>query len=180
MIANPEIDLRDEQIVAQLHQLGVCHLVRLSADAPVADWPPAQLIAALAAHSQSRMRSALILLFLRQPEFGDSARLAVRQLDELAANTLRLYYQAAFYLQRELEPELRVCIAGWKPLPDLFSAELGLPPANTLAVETALQALGEIHHRLTGWAYNWAGAYRQDIPLFLKQLRRFLHEPLIT
>jgi hypothetical protein len=180
MIANPVINTRDEQLVAQLHRLGVCHLVRLSTDAPVVNLPSVQLLAALAAHPQARMRSALILLFLRQPEFSDSALPAVRQLDELAANTLRLYYQAAVYLQRELEPELRACIASWRPLPDLFSTELGLPQVNTLTVEAALQALGEAHRRLTGWAYNWAGSYRQDIPLFLKQLRRFSHEHLIS
>lgn len=179
MIANPVINRCDEQLVAQLHRLGVCHLARLSVDAPPVGVPPVELLAALAAHPQSRMRSAVILLFLRRPEFANHARLAVQQLDESAANTLRLFYQAAVYLQQDLEPELRAYLKDWRPLPDLFSLELGLPPARTVAAGVALDALGQTHQRLTGWAYNWAGSYRQDIPLFLKQLRRLSHEHLI-
>lgn len=57
------------------------------------------------------------------------------------------------------------------PLSDLFSNDLGLP----VPVETALTALGELHARLSGRAYNWRGSYREHVPLFLRQLRRAFH-----
>ncbi len=180
MITNPVIDTHDEQLVAQLYRLGVCHLARLSVDVPTVNLPPIELLTALAAHPQSRLRSALIPLFLRWPDYGDHIRLAIQQLDEPAANTLRLYYQAAVYLQQELDPELRACLKDWKPLSDLFSLELGLPPASTVSPKVALETLGQAHRRLTGWAYNWADSYRQDIPLFLKQLKRSSHEHLLA
>jgi len=80
--------------------------------------------------------------------------------------------QAAVYLRPELEDELRQHSDDVAPLPDLFSAELGLPALGSLPAGAALDALGDLHHRLSGQAYNWAGSYRQHIPLFLRQLKR--------
>ncbi|HLB48789.1 MAG TPA: hypothetical protein VJL59_17405 [Anaerolineales bacterium] len=163
---------RDEQLVAELHRLGVEHLVRLQPELPCAPLLPVDLIAALAAHPQARFRNSLILLFLRRPAYSRFVPAALVRLDLPAATTLRLCYQAAVYLRPELEDELRQHSDDVAPLPDLFSAELGLPALGSLPAGAALDALGDLHHRLSGQAYNWAGSYRQHIPLFLRQLKR--------
>ena len=169
-----ELD-HDEMLVAELHRLGVRHLVRLWPGAAYPPLPPAELIAALAGHRQARLRGALILLFLRRPSLSGAALEALGSLTGVAADTLRLYYTAAAYLRPELEAELQAHSDDVSPLPDLFSAELELPAQGTIAVEAALQSLGEVHARLSGRAYNWAGSYRQHLSLFLRQLKRPAH-----
>jgi len=163
---------RDEQLVAELHRLGVEHLARFQSDAAHASLAPDDVIGALAAHPQARFRSSLILLFLRRPSFSRLVPQALTRLDLAAATALRLYYQAAVYLRPELENDLRPYSDDVAPLPDLFSAELGLPPPGSLPTAEALTALGDLHRRLSGWAYNWSGSYRQHISLFLRQLKR--------
>ncbi len=76
---------RDEQLVAQLHRLGVEHLARLQPDLPCAPLSPVHLITELAAHSQARFRSSLILLFLRRPSFSQFIPETLTQLDLSAA-----------------------------------------------------------------------------------------------
>jgi len=169
---------RDERLVAELHRLGVRHLVRLYLDAPLAPVPPLELMSALAQHPQARFRSALILLFLRRPSFSQFVPTALAWLDNASATTLRLYYQAALYLQPELEGDLRAYSDDHTPLPDLFSAELGVPPPGRVSTAEALEALGQRHVQLTELAYNWSGAYRQNIPLFIRQLKRFAYATL--
>jgi hypothetical protein len=174
--SNPagELDL-DEALVAELHRLGVRHLVRLRPEAAYAPMPRTELIAGLAGHRQARFRGALILLFLRRPSLSGVVVDAVNRLSGPAADTLRLYYQAATYLRPEVEAELQAYSDDVAPLPDLFSVELGLPAPGGVPLEAALDALGERHARLLGRAYNWAGSYRQHLPLFLRQLRRPAH-----
>jgi len=169
----------DEQLVAELYRLGVRHLVRFSDEAPEQGMSPADLIAALAQHPQARFRAALILLFLRHPEFASEVLPVADHLDWAAAITLRLYYQAAVYLQRESEPQLRPYLENWRWLPDFFSQNYGLPAADSIrpgpaSSTPALVTLGELHQRLSGWAYNWTGSYRHNISRFLKHLNTSL------
>lgn len=169
----PSVPLeRDERLVAELHRLGVTHLAALSTVPPMDAIPPADLLAQLAGHPQARFRSALILLFLRQPSLAAWAPAVAAQSAPAVRNTLRLFYQAATYLQPEMETDLRAASSDVFPLPDLFSAELGVPVPGSLPVETALRALAGRHAELTGIHCNWAGTYRQHLPLFLRLLRR--------
>jgi hypothetical protein len=163
---------QDEALVAELHRLGVRHIVRFKPERPYPPPTPTDLITSLANHPDARLHSALILLFLRQPTFSIYMPEALSQLEGFATDRLRLYYQAARYLQHELETQLRPYVEKWQALPDLFSAEFGLPAVGQVSTLEALQALGEVHQRRSGWAINWAGSYRQHIPLFLRQLRR--------
>src|SRR5262245_24179544 len=176
MDANPPAeDDNDEMLVAELYRLGVRHLVRLKPQMVYPAWPAPKLIASLAGHGHARFRGALLLLFLRRPSLNGAALEALPGLDELAANTLRLYYQAATYLRPAMEALLRAHSDDVAPLPALSSAELGLPAPGEVPVEAELKALGERHAQLTDRAYNWAGSYRQHLPLFLKQLQRSSH-----
>lgn len=84
---------------------------------------------------------------------------------------LKLYYQAAVYLQRELESQLRPYIENWEPLPDLFSRELDLPVPNAARATDGLSALAALHRVHSDLDADWAGSYRHYIPLALKLLR---------
>lgn len=158
--------LEDEILVVELYRLGIKHLSRL-VEVPAQPMQPAQLIAALAQHPASRFSASLILLFLRHPEYSASVSDAL---------TLKLYYQAAAYLQREFHPLLRAQLGQDTELPDLLSQELGTP--SPLDVERgtscqgALAILGEVHRQRSGWDCNWAGSYRQHIPLLLRYGQR--------
>lgn len=165
-----EVD-RDEALVAELHRLGVRHLVRLRPNRLLPGFSPDKLLVGLATHPQARFRNALILLFLRRPDMSRFVLSAIEQLDHVSAVTLRLYYQAAIYLWPELEVELHLFNEEVQCLPDLFSAELRVPLPGSVPVDVALTTLGELHRRLSGHAYNWAESYRQHIPLFIRQLR---------
>jgi hypothetical protein len=166
---------QEEALVMELHRRGVCHLARLQTDKTYSPLAPVDLIMSLARHPAARLHSALILLFLRNPNLSACVPQALSRLDGSSTDHLRLYYQAAVYLQRELEAQLRPYIKDWLFLPDLFSTKLGLPAVDQIPSSEALQALGKVHQRLSGWAINWAGSYRQHIPLFLRQLQRVPH-----
>jgi len=171
---------RDEMLVAELHRLGVRHLARLKVVEPPPDpLPPAVLIAGLVASDEARLQASLIPLFLHQPAYSQHLPDALTQLSNSAATEVKLYYQAAVYLQTELEPILREHLPEWQPLPDLFSSELGLPALHAVEAEVALCALGERHCQLSGWNCNWSGSYRQNIPRLLKHLQHDNrhHEP---
>ena len=174
-VATAQAVERDELIVAELHRLGVTHLARLSVVTSQQDWEPKDLLAALASHSEARFQASLILLFLRRPEYGHAVGDALATLDSRTSTSLKLYYQAAAYLQRELAPELSTRLSNWEPLNDLFSQALGLPAAASIGpghqtANKALQQLGALHAKHSGWNVNWAGAYLQNIPLLLRHL----------
>lgn len=172
---------RDEELVVELHRLGVRHLLQRHTGHPGAVISPVQLMAELAAHSQARMRGALILLFLRRPSFSLFVPQTLASLSPDPANTLRLYYQAAAYLRVELDEDLRRFGDDQAELPDLFSEELSLQSPQTIAsVDDALNCLGALHQRLSGWAFNWSGSYRQNIGLFRRQLKRYANESVST
>ena len=166
---------RDEILVAELYRLDIRHLARLTVGLELAPVSPVDLISALATHSDARFQATLILLFLRHPDFRQYLTQSLEQLDTADALTLKLYYQAAVYLQRELATSLASQPQCREVLSDYFSAELGLPSASLirpspLSAQPALEALGKLHQRHSGWQFNWAGSYRQQIPLFLKHL----------
>ncbi len=162
----------DEALVAELHRLDIRHLARLKIGELLRPMSPEDLIAGLAASADARVQTALILLFLRRPSLSAYVRGVLPRLDDQAANALRLYYQAAVYLRRDLVDDLQRYSDDVVPLPDFFSAQLGLPAPGTITTDVALTTLGQVHARLSGWAYNWAGSYRQNIPRFLKHLRQ--------
>ena len=81
---------------------------------------PVALLTALARHPQARFQASLILVFLRCPTFSVAVPQVLERLKEPATLTLKLYYQAAVYLQRELGSELKARLDNWQLLPDLF------------------------------------------------------------
>ena len=69
-----------------------------------------------------------------------------------------MYYTAAVLLQQEHAERLRLRLAArWRPLPDLFSEELGLLRSGSHREQLA--RLGRIHRQLSGAVVNWTGTY---------------------
>ena len=162
--------ITDEMLVAELYRLGIKHLARLEIIEPP-NIMPIDLIKGLALSEDARVRASLILLFLRHPSFHCYTLEATQQLPLKAAQTLKLFYQVAYYLQIEIESTLRDLLNGWQRLPDLFSQELDLPSTGS-SVDELLRLLGGKHRELTNKAYNWSGSYRQNISRFIKHLQR--------
>jgi hypothetical protein len=170
------IDPYSERLVAELHRLGVRHLARLAEiEPPSPPMPPAELIAGLALSGDARLQAALILLFLRQPAYSHYLPDAFLKLPQALATEVKLFYQAAVYLQVDLAVKLQAYLPLWLELPDLFSEELDLPTVGSLSSAEALVVLGQRHAQLTGLDCNWAESYRQNIPRFLKHLHNDSH-----
>jgi hypothetical protein len=166
---------RDELLIAELHRRGITHL-SLSHCPSTDILSDVELIAALAESQSARLNASLILLFLRHPELSNSLPDALNRIIEPAVSTLMLYYQAAVYLQRELEPQLHSLVGHSDDLPDLFSQVLNTPAVEMIRSGTtcyaALSSLGQVHRNRSGWNCIWAGSYRQHISLFLRLLQQ--------
>lgn len=87
-----------------------------------------ELIACLASHEQSRLRLALVALFVLHP--GLASQLGGLDLSPMAQAELRTQYTAAACLQRMWSIRLSFYLGEFPLLPDLFSASLGLPPVD--------------------------------------------------
>jgi hypothetical protein len=80
-------------------------------------------------------------------------------LSEESRLTLRLFYTAAVLVQQQYADELRKATGeAWRPLPDLFSPEFGVPSPDA-PIQRRLSALGQAHQRRTGIVANWSGTY---------------------
>jgi hypothetical protein len=148
----------EEALIAELEQLDVTYLARWQAYKANAVRPPDQLLADLVRQPSARVREAVIALLLAHPEYAAAAPAALASLPASEQMTLRLYYTAAVLLQQEYAERLRPHLAArWQPLPNLFSAELGL--ARRGSPREQLTRLGSTHRRLAGAVVNWTGTY---------------------
>lgn len=129
---------------------------------------PAELMAGLAGAPEARMRSALIPLFLRHPEFAEEARMAAARLDEQLLYTLELFYTAAMVLQKEYKVRLGKLFGAQARLPDWFSESLGLELKEEVA--EALVRVGERHAELSGLNMNWTGGYEHAARTWLEYM----------
>jgi hypothetical protein len=118
---------------------------------------PSDLIGGLAASSESRLRLALIPLFLQHPEFSEFVSDVLPSLSATASITLRCYYSAAVCLQAKYHSRL-VNLFGLQPaLPTLFFEELRLDPNGDS--QKNLQNLAQYQKFLTCRPINWLGTY---------------------
>jgi len=158
----------EEKLVAALDLVGVRYLSRQTLYQATGVRPPASLLADLIRQPSARVRLAVIAVLLSHPEYAESIPAALMRLSPPEQLTLKLLYMAACLTQRENADRLRRFVAdGWRWLPELFSAELGLPAEGTPHERLAI--LGEAHWRLTGTAVNWAGTYRNVAERLLRR-----------
>lgn len=126
---------------------------------------PEKLVFLLAGHKSPRFRLALIPLFLLHPEWSQfltvpSVPLAVQK-----------YYTAAVCLQRMWSVRLGFYLGKQQELPDLFSANLGLPPPDLMYGKACLQALAEQE------VFNQFSAYLGTMDLLFAQFNQRHDEP---
>lgn len=156
-------------IAASLARLGVPYLQTREAAEPLS-LSPHSLLAALAQHSDPRVREALIPLFLRHPEYASFVPALVAQLPPEGATVLRHFYTAAVYLQRLWRTTLGIYLGEFPLLPDTFGqAEFNLPAPDVHFGEAGLRELAKRFEAETG--YDWLSVYESAISLFLAQLR---------
>jgi hypothetical protein len=166
-----------ETLVAALRERGVDYLAPSEAQGgPVSD---EILLASLAAHEDARLRSALTALFLLHPELADRLPVILERLEPLARSELQARYMAAVYLQRFWRTRLEIYHLTAPDLPDLFSAQLGLPGADEGFGKPGLAALAGWHQRQRPVSYNRRVEYELVIEhlIAILKMRARHHEP---
>ncbi len=152
----------EDQFVAELHQLGITFLSNrliLSSKSPRS---PEQILADAIKQPSSRVRTAVIALFLVHPGYAEYLPTALGLLNENQRQLLKLFYTAAVHLQRLYQNDLAAIIDSelmW--LPDLFGEDLGI--SSTLSPQTAIQLLGNKHQEITSSLTNWSGTYKNVV-----------------
>lgn len=152
-------------LVAALHERGVCYL----APTPTGDEPSLsddELILGLASSADGRLRFALAALLLKQPQLA--ANVSALANSHSAANAilkdeLRKQYAAAMYLQRMWRTRLRFALGESALIPEQFTRELDLPPADDMYGERGLHELAD-RSRFNDWS-----SYEQVIEMLCDQ-----------
>ncbi len=160
---SPDLQI-EENLVAELARLGIRYLSRLSDVQAKRAIAPSNLIADLTRQPSSRVRAALISLFLAQPEYAKYVLAALKQVNEKEAITLKFFYAAATLLQRKYADKF---LTGKVPnLPDLFLRELGI---SGVSIEEQLSKLEKKHQEVSGQYINWKGSYENAARHLLRQ-----------
>lgn len=130
-----------EALVAALRDWGIHYLAPSDAQPGPTALSARELISRLAGHPRPRLRLALIPLLLLHPELATEVR--TLSLPPSGETTLKKMYTAAACLQRMWSIRLSFYLGDQELLPDLFSAELGLPPVDQDYGKPSLHALAE-------------------------------------
>lgn len=159
--------IEEDQLVAELRQLGITYLSNRKIDNLKKRRSPARLLADTVCQPSSRVRTAVIALFLLHPDYSEFVTLTSELLNTNQYMLLKLFYTAAVYLQRLYQSEL-VSIVGsnWQWLPDLFGVELGI--TSGLLPQDAIIRIGLRHQELTQTLTNWSGTYKNTIDHLLR------------
>lgn len=145
--------------------------VRSGVEEAAVDLPePASLLTALADSDEARLRSALIPLLLRYPEYAQHAEAAAHEIAGSTRLAFMFYYSAACFLQRKYRSRLAVLVDDADPIPDFFSGCLGLPLASD--PNTALRLLANRHRILSGKPINWLGTYEHAANRWMTHMER--------
>lgn len=160
--------ISEDELVGALDALEVPFLIGGVQDQVAQTMSPDELLQGLAHSSDARVRSAIIPLLLRHPEFADSARVAASLLRGQPQYTLQLLYTAAHLLQKRYVERLEGLFGAQRRLPDLFSEALEIELANE--VQESLVCTGERHAELTGLRMNYAGGYEHAARTWLDYL----------
>ncbi len=157
-----------DELIGALNALGVHFLAGGENVISAPALPPARLLAALAQQADARLRLAIVALLLCRPDLARAVPESAAHLTEPALTTLKLFYTAAVLLQQEYAAQLHHLLGPWEPLPDLFSRELKILPADS--TEARLKRLSERHRALSGLAANWIGTYKYAAERLIKRL----------
>ena len=160
-----------ESLVAELRKRDIKFLAPSDARAIEPISSNEDLMVALLASSDARLQLALTLLFIRHPELADGVSTLVRKLSPLQALELQTLYMAAVYLQRLWSTRLSFYLGEFSLLPDLYSSQLDLPPADERFGKAGLYALAEAWMARSSYPFNRLASLNKMMDLFFEQLK---------
>ncbi|MEZ4674872.1 MAG: hypothetical protein R2932_11590 [Caldilineaceae bacterium] len=129
------------------------------------------LLLALLEQPDTRLRLAVIPLLIRHPELAACVQSLVGQIDPALVIELQTYYMAAVYLQRLWKTRLGFYLDTRTPLPDLFSRQLGLPPAEERFGKHGLFDLADDWQARSRYPFDRLAALNNTMDLFFEQLK---------
>jgi hypothetical protein len=148
----------EDQFVAELAQFGITYFSNRIPQLSNALHTPTQILAICVQQPSSRVRTAVIGLFLLHPEFSNLLPASLSLLSGEQHQLLRIFYTSAVYLQRLYQDQLLpIMPGGWEWLSDYFGPDLGILPDTS--PREAIKLLGKKHQLLSRSATNWAGTY---------------------
>lgn len=172
----------EDQIVAELHQLGITYLSNRLTSPLNSLRSPEHLLADTICQPSSRVRTAVIALFLLHPGYAAFVPTALGLLNENQRQLLKLFYTAAVHLQHLYQRDLiSITSSGWIWLPNLFGEDLGI--SSTFSPQDAIQQLGFRHQEITHSLTNWSGTYKNAVHHLIQykqreaQWNRLPHKP---
>ncbi len=155
-----------ETLVAALRERGITYLAPSDARPTATISSEEDLITNLLNQSDSRLRLALVSLFIRRPELANCVPAVITE----SAWELQILYMAAAYLQRFWRTRLSFYL-NVSLLPDLYSAELQLPPVDERFGKTGLYALADLWATRSPYPFNHLASLNKVMELLFEQLR---------
>jgi hypothetical protein len=169
----------EDRLVAELHRLGVTYLSNRLTGLSDPPRPPEQILARCVQQPSSRVRIAVIAVFLLHPAYSAFLTASLSMVGEDQRQLLMLFYTSAVYLQRLYQDQLLPIVTDhWEWLPDRFGSGFGIPPG--ISPHEAIRLLGAKQQQLSHSLANWAGTY-ESVALHLiryKQLERQWNQSL--
>jgi hypothetical protein len=159
-----------DTLVAELRERGITYLA--PGDARSTEAISAEdLIIAVLDQSDSRLKLGLITLFIRHPDLAECVPTLVRKVSPSQALELQTLYMAAVYLQRLWLTRLSFYLDDISLLPDLYSRQLNLPPAEERFGKAGLALLAEAWTIRSHYPFNRLASLNKVMDLFFEQLR---------
>jgi hypothetical protein len=168
-----------DTLVAELKTRGITFLAPSDARSTEIIASDEDLMVALLDQSDARLHLALVTLFIRQPHLADCVPALVKKISPSQALELQTLYMAAVYLQRLWQTRLGLYLGHFSLLPDLYSHQLNLPPADERFGKAGLHALAEAWTTRSPYPFNRLASLNKVMDLFFEQLKLEypLHEP---
>ena len=177
---NAEVSYARESLVAALRDRGISYLAPSDAVAREVPETHEQLLCALLLQGDSRLRLAIVPLFLRLPEISQSVPNLASRLDSAMSLELQTLYMAAVYLQRNWRSRLGIYLNDMTLLPNLFSHQMGLPLPEERFGKTGLHQLAECWQARSPYPFARLEALNTTIDLFFEQLKLELRNQAIA
>ena len=119
----------EDHFVAELSLLGITYLSNRIPQLSKPVHTPEQVLAYCIQQPSSRVRTAVIALFLLHPEFSNVLSASLSLVNEEQHRLLKIFYTSAVYLQRLYQDQLLPILPGsWMWLTDRFGTDFGILP----------------------------------------------------
>ena len=162
--------IEPKQLIDNMNRIGVHFLVDEGYSESPDSLSPAELMAGLAIQSDARLRLALIAVLLQRSDFAKDAHQALALMDKPQKLIFKLYYTAAYYLQKAYANQLQDVSNPYGGLPDYYSEELKIEKNNSATDQ--LKQLAERHKEITGLPLNWYGTYNYAAQRVITRLKK--------